>query len=133
MSVLLVVFGILFTGYLNSVFIIIEKRFEIGSFIFGFIVVFYEFGFFVVVVFISYLGGRRYISVWIVTGFFFMGFGAFFFTLFYFIVEKYIVYRGIFVNDIEENICKINSDFLGNGCIDNDLGNWMYVLILIFV
>lgn len=62
-----------------------------------------------------------------------MGFGAFFFTLFYFIVEKYIVYRGIFVNDIEENICKINSDFLGNGCIDNDLGNWMYVLILIFV
>lgn len=109
----------------------IEKRFEIGSSISGLIAASYEFGSLVAVVFISYLGGRRHIPVWIATGLFFMGLGAFLFTLPHFIAEKYTVYRGISVNDTEENICKINSDSLGNGCIDNDSGNWMYVLILI--
>lgn len=131
MSVLLAVSGTLSTGYLNSVLTTIEKRFEIGSSISGLIAASYEFGSLVAVVFISYLGGRRHIPVWIATGLFFMGLGAFLFTLPHFIAEKYTVYRGISVNDTEENICKINSDSLGNGCIDNDSGNWMYVLILI--
>lgn len=131
MSVLLAVSGTLSTGYLNSVLTTIEKRFEIGSSISGLIAASYEFGSLVAVVFISYLGGRRHIPVWIARGIFFMGLGAFLFTLPHFIAEKYTVYRGISANNTEENICKIDSGSLIDGCIDNDSGNLVYVMILI--
>lgn len=56
------------SGYLNSVITTIEKRYEIPSFISGIIASMYEIGNVITVIFVSYLGSRRHIPVWIGMG-----------------------------------------------------------------
>lgn len=131
MCMLITVSGTLSTGYLNSVITTIEKRFEIGSAISGSIAASYELGSLIAVIFISYLGGRRHIPKWIGIGVILMGLGALLFALPHVIAEKYTVHHRI-INDTTENICKssrLQQD--QNICIDENSGNWGYVLILI--
>lgn len=131
MCMLITVSGTLSTGYLNSVITTIEKRFEIGSAISGSIAASYELGSLIAVIFISYLGGRRHIPKWIGIGVILMGLGALLFALPHVIAEKYTVHHRI-INDTTENICKssrLQQD--QDICIDENSGNWGYVLILI--
>lgn len=60
------------SGYINSVITTIEKRFEIPSSLSGLIASSYEIGNVITVIFVSYLGSRRHIPVWI-------GYGKYFF------------------------------------------------------
>jgi organic anion transporter 3A len=68
LSVLVTLQQALSSGYLNSVITTIEKRYEIPSSISGIIASMYEIGNVITVIFVSYLGSRRHIPVWIGMG-----------------------------------------------------------------
>ena len=68
LSLLMTLQQALTSGYLNSVITTIEKRYEIPSSISGIIASMYEIGNVITVIFVSYLGSRRHIPVWIGMG-----------------------------------------------------------------
>ena len=68
LSILVTLQQALSSGYLNSVITTIEKRYEIPSSISGIIASMYEIGNVITVIFVSYLGSRRHIPVWIGMG-----------------------------------------------------------------
>lgn len=68
LSVLVTVQQALASGYLNSVITTIEKRYEIPSSLTGVISSMYEIGNVITVIFVSYLGSKRRIPVWIGVG-----------------------------------------------------------------
>ena len=68
LSLLVTLQQALSSGYLNSVITTIEKRYEIPSSISGIIASMYEIGNVITVIFVSYLGSRRHIPVWIGMG-----------------------------------------------------------------
>ena len=68
LSMLMTIQQALTSGYLNSVITTIEKRYEIPSSISGIIASMYEIGNVVTVIFVSYLGSRRHIPIWIGMG-----------------------------------------------------------------
>lgn len=113
------------SGYINSVITTIEKRFEIPSSLSGLIASSYEIGNVITVIFVSYLGSRRHIPVWIgktfqITilaqfrvlkligvGAVIMGIGSIIFMVPHFIAEEN---HGVtIVNNTEENMCKVVS------------------------
>lgn len=68
LSMLITLQQALSSGYINSVITTIEKRFEIPSTYSGLIASSYEIGNVITVIFVSYLGSRRHIPVWIGIG-----------------------------------------------------------------
>ena len=68
LSILVTLQQALSSGYLNSVITTIEKRYEIPSSISGIIASMYEIGNVITVIFVSYLGSRRHIPVWLGIG-----------------------------------------------------------------
>ena len=68
LSLLVTLQQALSSGYLNSVITTIEKRYEIPSSLTGVIASFYEIGNMLTVIFVSYLGSRRHVPVWIGRG-----------------------------------------------------------------
>ncbi|XP_050389881.1 solute carrier organic anion transporter family member 5A1 [Patella vulgata] len=135
MSLLLIVTGALSTGYLNSVITTIEKRFEIGSAVSGIVIASYETGSLISVIFVSYLGGRRHIPKWIAYGVITMGIGAFIFALPHIIAPKYTIDNQKGHNFTDINICRggpgKDKSGLYEVCINENSGNWIYVLILV--
>jgi len=106
LSMLVTLQQALSSGYLNSVITTIEKRYEIPSSISGLIASVYEIGNVGTVIFVSYLGSRRHIPIWIGTGVIMMGVGSIIFSLPHFLSDSY---SSTFPNNItDENICKIS-------------------------
>lgn len=68
LSILVTLQQALSSGYINSVITTIEKRFDIPSSLSGLIASSYEIGNVITVIFVSYLGSRRHIPVWIAVG-----------------------------------------------------------------
>ena len=92
------------SGYINSVITTIEKRFEIPSSLSGLIASFYEIGNVITVIFVSYLGSRRHIPVWIAIGAVIMGLGSMIFMVPHFTAEPNLT--TIVNNSNSDNICK---------------------------
>ncbi|KAF5283451.1 hypothetical protein FQA39_LY04827 [Lamprigera yunnana] len=95
------------SGYINSVITTIEKRFEIPSSLSGLIASSYEIGNVITVIFVSYLGSRRHIPVWIGVGAVIMGIGSIVFMAPHFLAEESV--GPVTANTTEENMCRIVS------------------------
>lgn len=92
------------SGYINSVITTIEKRFEIPSSLSGLVASSYEIGNVITVIFVSYLGSRRHIPVWIAVGAVIMGAGSLVFMIPHFIAEPNHVIT--LANSSTDNICR---------------------------
>ncbi|XP_030376921.1 solute carrier organic anion transporter family member 5A1 isoform X2 [Scaptodrosophila lebanonensis] len=104
LSVLVMMQQALSSGYINSVITTIEKRFEIPSSYSGLIASSYEIGNVITVIFVSYLGSRRHIPVWIGIGAVIMGIGSLVFMVPHFTGEPN---PGIAIlNKSSDNICR---------------------------
>ncbi|XP_054266290.1 solute carrier organic anion transporter family member 5A1-like [Macrosteles quadrilineatus] len=93
------------SGYINSVITTIEKRFEIPSSLSGLIASSYEIGNVITVIFVSYLGSRRHIPVWIGIGAVIMGIGSLIFMLPHFTAEP--LHTSTHPNSTSDNICRV--------------------------
>ncbi|XP_068626972.1 solute carrier organic anion transporter family member 3A1 [Battus philenor] len=93
------------SGYINSVITTIEKRFEIPSSLSGLIASSYEIGNVITVIFVSYLGSRRHIPVWIAVGAVIMGIGSLVFVVPHFIAEANS--EMLANNKSDDNICRL--------------------------
>uniref|UniRef100_A0A1B6FGW3 Solute carrier organic anion transporter family member n=1 Tax=Cuerna arida TaxID=1464854 RepID=A0A1B6FGW3_9HEMI len=93
------------SGYINSVITTIEKRFEIPSSLSGLIASSYEIGNVITVIFVSYLGSRRHIPVWIGIGAVIMGIGSLIFMLPHFTAES--LHSSSHPNSTSDNICRV--------------------------
>lgn len=105
LSMLVTLQQALSSGYLNSVITTIEKRYEIPSSISGIIASFYEIGNVGTVIFVSYLGSKRHIPMFIGCGVIVMGIGSIVFSLPHFISDSYSL---SFDNSSDENICHVS-------------------------
>ncbi|XP_023290281.1 solute carrier organic anion transporter family member 3A1 isoform X2 [Orussus abietinus] len=92
------------SGYINSVITTIEKRFEIPSSLSGLIASSYEIGNVITVIFVSYLGSRRHIPVWIAIGAVIMGIGSMIFMVPHFTAEPNLTTSAN--NSSSDNICR---------------------------
>lgn len=92
------------SGYINSVITTIEKRFEIPSSLSGLIASFYEIGNVITVIFVSYLGSRRHIPVWIAIGAVITGLGSMVFVIPHFTAEPNLTTTSNASNS--DNICR---------------------------
>ncbi|KZC09501.1 PREDICTED: solute carrier organic anion transporter family member 5A1 [Dufourea novaeangliae] len=92
------------SGYINSVITTIEKRFEIPSSLSGVIASSYEIGNVITVIFVSYLGSRRHIPVWIAIGAVIMGLGSMIFMVPHFTAEPNLMTAAN--NSSSDNICR---------------------------
>ncbi|XP_001605896.2 solute carrier organic anion transporter family member 5A1 isoform X1 [Nasonia vitripennis] len=92
------------SGYINSVITTIEKRFEIPSSLSGLIASSYEIGNVITVIFVSYLGSRRHIPVWIAIGAVIMGLGSMIFMVPHFTAEPNLTTNAN--NSSSDNICR---------------------------
>lgn len=124
LSILVTLQQALSSGYINSVITTIEKRFEIPSSLSGLVASSYEIGNVITVIFVSYLGSRRHIPVWIGIGAVIMGIGSLVFMIPHFTGEPN---PGIMIdNKTTDNICRLVSvreQDMGLGRLSNSLSN----------
>lgn len=124
LSMLVTLQQALSSGYINSVITTIEKRFEIPSSYSGLIASSYEIGNVITVIFVSYLGSRRHIPVWIGIGAVIMGIGSLIFMLPHFTGE---INPGIsMLNQSTDNICRgvsLTEPDMGLGRLSSGLSN----------
>ncbi|XP_033124920.1 solute carrier organic anion transporter family member 5A1-like isoform X2 [Anneissia japonica] len=111
MCLLTLVESMMLVGYTSSVLTSIERRFQIKSAEAGLIVSAYEVGNFLVVAFVSYLGGRpgSHRPKWVGFGAFIMSVAALIFTLPHLIGEAYIPGRVNSENETDVSICIRNT------------------------
>lgn len=105
LSVLLLIQQALSSGYINSVITTIEKRFDISSSYSGIITSSFEIGNVITIIFVSYLGSRRHIPVWIGIGAIVMGIGSLVFMLPHVVFSEHSS-NDSFSKNSSENICK---------------------------
>ncbi|XP_069178837.1 solute carrier organic anion transporter family member 3A1 [Procambarus clarkii] len=107
LSILVTVQQALASGYLNSVITTIEKRYEIPSSLTGVISSMYEIGNVITVIFVSYLGSKRRIPVWIGVGCCVMGVGSVLFVMPQLIADRWSIELETINNtDSSNNICR---------------------------
>ncbi|KAI9586199.1 solute carrier organic anion transporter family member 4A1 [Glossina fuscipes] len=124
LSMLVTLQQALSSGYINSVITTIEKRFEIPSSYSGLIASSYEIGNVITVIFVSYLGSRRHIPVWIGIGAVIMGVGSLIFMVPHFTGE---LNPGVtIINETSDNICRsalIRNQDMDLGRLSSGLSN----------
>ncbi|XP_055847332.1 solute carrier organic anion transporter family member 5A1 [Episyrphus balteatus] len=124
LSMLVTLQQALSSGYINSVITTIEKRFDIPSSYSGLIASSYEIGNVITVIFVSYLGSRRHIPVWIGIGAVIMGIGSLVFMVPHFTGEAN---PGItLANQTSDNICRgvsVREHDMGLGRLSSGLSN----------
>uniref|UniRef100_A0A1B0D282 Major facilitator superfamily (MFS) profile domain-containing protein n=1 Tax=Phlebotomus papatasi TaxID=29031 RepID=A0A1B0D282_PHLPP len=124
LSILVTLQQALSSGYINSVITTIEKRFDIPSSYSGVIASSYEIGNVITVIFVSYLGSRRHIPVWIGIGAVIMGVGSLVFMVPHFTGEAN---PGIVIeNKTSDNICRgvsVREQDMGFGRLSSGLVN----------
>lgn len=124
LSLLVTLQQALSSGYINSVITTIEKRFEIPSSYSGLIASSYEIGNVITVIFVSYLGSRRHIPVWIGVGAVIMGIGSLVFMVPHFTGESNPEIS--VANQSSGNICRnlaYRENDMGLGRLSNGLSN----------
>ncbi|XP_076056544.1 organic anion transporting polypeptide 30B isoform X2 [Oratosquilla oratoria] len=110
LSILVTVQQALASGYLNSVITTIEKRYEIPSSLTGGISSMYEIGNVITVIFVSYLGSKRRIPVWIGVGCLVMGIGSMMFLMPQIVLDRWSLDESVLEanNTLDpDNICKV--------------------------
>lgn len=104
----------------------IEKRFEIPSSLSGLVASSYEIGNVITVIFVSYLGSRRHIPVWIGVGAVIMGIGSLVFMIPHFVADE--ITGETTANNSDENMCRIitvqvHEEDMGLGRISSGLSS----------
>ncbi|XP_037079695.1 solute carrier organic anion transporter family member 5A1-like isoform X2 [Pollicipes pollicipes] len=111
LSLLVTLQQALSSGYLNSVITTIEKRYEIPSSLTGVIASFYEIGNMLTVIFVSYLGSRRHVPVWIGRGIMVMGLGSLLFSVPHFLTNSYSLSVEANASSAPENVCRDSNNY----------------------